>query len=133
MAQLGSLLPQKEKIKSSFRVKEEAEIAAKLAPKDPTTQHFLGRWCFAVASIGWLERKAAALIFAKPPESTYEEALKFFLAADALEDNFKRNAMWVGDTYKALGKKVEAVEWYKTAVDMPFAEVVRICFACSLL
>lgn len=43
---------------------------------DQTLNHLLGRWCFAVASISWMERKLASAIFASPPESSYDEALR---------------------------------------------------------
>jgi hypothetical protein len=43
---------------------------------DQTLNHLLGRWCYAVASVSWMERKLASAIFATPPESSYDEALK---------------------------------------------------------
>ncbi len=46
---------------------------------DQTLNHLYGRWCYAVAGISWLERKLAATFFATPPESSYEEALKYFV------------------------------------------------------
>lgn len=51
---------------------------------DPTVQHILGRWCFSVASVGFIERKLASVIFATPPESSFEEALPYFLKHEEL-------------------------------------------------
>jgi len=34
-----------------------------------------GRFAFSVASLTWLERKAAAAFYSKPPEATFEEAI----------------------------------------------------------
>ncbi|MEQ2187993.1 hypothetical protein GOODEAATRI_010406 [Goodea atripinnis] len=53
-----------------------------LNPKDATSLHILGYWCFAFAELPWYQRKVAAVIFSKPPTSTFEEALEFFLKAE---------------------------------------------------
>lgn len=37
--------------------------------------HVLGRWCFAVSNIGWMERSLASALFASPPSSSFQEAL----------------------------------------------------------
>lgn len=54
-------------------------------PKDGYAHYVLGRWCFQVASVGWIQRKAAAALFASPPESTYEQALEHFFTAESRE------------------------------------------------
>ena len=51
-------------------------------PKDGYAHYVLGRWCFQVASVGWIQRKAAAALFASPPESSYEQALEHFKMAE---------------------------------------------------
>ena len=53
---LGDFLGQKEKIQNAFKIKEHALKANELKPKDATTLHLLGRWCFNVANLTWLER-----------------------------------------------------------------------------
>ena len=41
--------------------------------------HLLGHWCYRVAAMSWMERKAASSLFGTPPESTYQETLDYFL------------------------------------------------------
>jgi hypothetical protein len=41
---------------------------------DGTLEHLLGRWCFRIAAISWLERKLAATLISELPD-----ARKFFV------------------------------------------------------
>ena len=50
--------------------------------------------CFSVAEVPWYQQKVASAIFATPPTSTYEEALKYFLRAERIEPNFYRWRFW---------------------------------------
>jgi len=117
---LGDFLSTKEKIGNSFKIKEHALKALELKPTDPTICHLLGRWCYAVANIGWVDRKLAAALFATPPTSTFEEALGYLQKAEQLQPNFLRNAVWIGDTYTSLKQYDKAREAYKCAVEMPY-------------
>eukprot|EP01114_Cavostelium_apophysatum_P022284 TRINITY_DN800_c0_g1_i1.p1 TRINITY_DN800_c0_g1~~TRINITY_DN800_c0_g1_i1.p1 ORF type:complete len:234 (+),score=59.09 TRINITY_DN800_c0_g1_i1:113-814(+) len=115
----GDFISTKEKIGNAFVIKEHAMKANELKPNDSTTLHLLGRWCFDVSKIGWMERKLAATLFASPPESSYDEALKYFLAAQEAEPNFIRNAVCIGDTYTLLKNVDKANEWYLKATKIP--------------
>eukprot|EP00164_Ancoracysta_twista_P004256 GFYU01005735.1.p1 GENE.GFYU01005735.1~~GFYU01005735.1.p1 ORF type:complete len:244 (+),score=92.61 GFYU01005735.1:22-732(+) len=116
---LGDFLSTNEKIQMSFTIKESALKAAELKPGDSTTQHVLGVWCYKVASVSWLEKKAASMLFSTPPESSYEEALTFFKKADECsEGRFKRNAMYLADTYGMLKDKENAKLWYGKTLEM---------------
>jgi hypothetical protein len=116
---LGDFSDTTSKIKNSFLIKEHALKAQKLNPKDSTVVHVLGRWCFGVANISFVERTAASVIFATPPTSTFEEALDFFLQYDKLVEGkgMIRNKLFIGDSYLKLGKKDEAAEWFKKAME----------------
>lgn len=58
-----------------------------------------------------MERKLAATLMATPPTATYEEALDFFLRADA-KRQFIQNQLWIAKTYVALKDKKNAKEWF---------------------
>jgi len=116
---VGEFLSQKDKIQNAFLIKEHALKANELKPKDSTTLHLLGRWCFNVASLGWFEKKAAAAFFATPPDSSFDEALKFFSEAYDVEPTFRRNLVFLGDTYVQLKKNDKAKEYYQKAIDIP--------------
>jgi len=65
----------KNKIESAFRIKEHCDRANELLDtddtgkklKDGTLEHLLGRWCFRIASISWIERKLAKAVIAELP------------------------------------------------------------------
>jgi len=115
---VGQFLAAKDKIGNAFKIKEEALRAVELRPGDATTLHLLGRWCHSVASISWVERKVASALFATPPESSFDEALAFFLRAAEANPNFIRNALYTADTYVQLKKQAEAKAWYQKAGEM---------------
>ena len=47
---------------------------------------------YSISDIPWYQRKAASVLFATPPESSFEESLKLFLHAENIDPNFYR---WV--------------------------------------
>eukprot|EP01116_Phalansterium_solitarium_P006070 TRINITY_DN18386_c0_g1_i1.p1 TRINITY_DN18386_c0_g1~~TRINITY_DN18386_c0_g1_i1.p1 ORF type:complete len:236 (+),score=105.11 TRINITY_DN18386_c0_g1_i1:92-799(+) len=119
LSSVGDLLGTKEKLQNAFKIKEHAVKAATLKPDDSTAQHLLGRWCFSVANIGFIERKLASALFTAPPESSFQEALGYFLKCQELCDaqnvSNLRNLVFLGDTYIALKDKANAKPWYERA------------------
>jgi len=121
--------PKKEKIADAFKIKEFFQNAERLNPKDATTKFCLGRWCFTVASISWVERNAASLLFATPPESSYEEALGYFQQAETIaEENplylgsLTQIYFMLGKTYTTLNKKDEGLKSFQKCIDSrPFS------------
>ena len=68
----------------------------------------------------WYERQIASLLFASPPQSSYDAALALFLKAEQLDPGFyKKNAQMLASTYYKLGKVDEAKKWKATALAMP--------------
>ena len=118
ISQMGAFVPTKQKIQNAFSIKEHATRALELKPKDPATLHMLGRWCYEVAGISWIESKLAATLWAHPPQSTYEEALSYFQQAD---EEFH----WIGNYYylslvaRALKKNDMEQEYLKALLQLP--------------
>jgi len=110
LGRMGDFLPTKEKVANSYKIKESLEAAASQLPEDRTVQTALGQWCYKVAGIGFVERQAAKVLFGKPPQSSYEEALNFFLKSYELSPS-KKASYFAGMCYKQLKKKTEANEW----------------------
>ncbi|XP_047205293.1 regulator of microtubule dynamics protein 1 isoform X2 [Girardinichthys multiradiatus] len=110
----------KVKIGNSYIIREHLERSIELNPKDATSLHILGYWCFAFAELPWYQRKVAAVIFSKPPTSTFEEALEFFLKAEEVDPNFySKNLLMLGKTYMAMKDKEKALLWLTKAKEFP--------------
>ncbi|KAL8619453.1 hypothetical protein ACOMHN_011804 [Nucella lapillus] len=96
----------KARISNAYVVKEHFLKASELNPKDATTHYTLGMWCFLFADMPWYQRKIAGALFASPPTSTYDEALKHFHQAEETEPNFfSKNLLMLGKTYSRTGDK----------------------------
>ncbi|KAM9552935.1 regulator of microtubule dynamics protein 1 [Salvelinus alpinus] len=120
LSDIGDYEGVKVKIGNSYIIKEHLQRAIELNPKDATSIHILGYWCFAFAELAWYQRKVAAMIFASPPTATYEEALAFFLKAEEVDPNFySKNLLMLGKSYMALKDQGNAVLWLRKARDYP--------------
>lgn len=113
---LSTHLPTKEKVANAYLIREHADRVLELHPEDTTTTHLIGRWCFNVASVGWMERKVAQVVFATPPESSYDEALEYFLKADALNPTL-RNTQFIAQCHELLKQKDEARAAYQKCAE----------------
>lgn len=113
---VGEYEGSKIKISNAFKVRDFWEKAAQLDPKDATTRYLLGAWCYNITEISWVERQAAAVLFATPPTSTYEQALAHFLEAERIEPGFySSNTLHIAKVYDRLKLKDDAVAWAKRA------------------
>ncbi|KAK2854530.1 hypothetical protein Q7C36_006399 [Tachysurus vachellii] len=120
LSDLGEYEGVKVKIGNSLIIRKHLERAVELNPKDATSFHILGYWCFAFAELPWYQRKVAAVLFASPPTATYEEALAFFLRAEEVDPNFySKNLLMLGKTYSMLKDQGKALLWLNKARDYP--------------
>ncbi|OXB69377.1 hypothetical protein ASZ78_004867 [Callipepla squamata] len=110
----------KVKIGNAFVIKEHFQRAIELNPKDATSIHLMGVWCYSFAELPWYQRKIAAVLFAAPPTSTYEEALRYFHKAEEADPNFySKNLLFLGKTYLKLNNKKMALLWLSKAKEYP--------------
>uniref|UniRef100_A0AAY4A4R3 Regulator of microtubule dynamics protein 1 n=1 Tax=Denticeps clupeoides TaxID=299321 RepID=A0AAY4A4R3_9TELE len=120
LSDVGEYEGTKVKIGNSYIIRQHLERAVELNPKDATSIHILGYWCFAFAELPWYQHKVAAMIFASPPTATYEEALAFFLQAEHVDPNFySKNLLMLGKTYLMLKDHGNAATWLCKARDYP--------------
>ncbi|XP_028918016.1 regulator of microtubule dynamics protein 1 isoform X2 [Ornithorhynchus anatinus] len=106
-----------EKNPSSFAAHKKA---IELNPKDATSIHLMGVWCYSFAEMPWYQSRIAAMLFATPPSSTYEEALNYFQKAEQADPNFySKNLLLLGKTYLKLSNKKLAAFWLLKAKDYP--------------
>ncbi|XP_048736013.1 regulator of microtubule dynamics protein 1-like isoform X2 [Ostrea edulis] len=110
----------KARISNSFSVKKHFLRAIELNPKDATSIHSIGYWCFVFADMPWYTHKLAAALFATPPSSTYSEALHYFQLAEEVNPNFySMNLLMIGKTHLRMKNYVEAKTYLLKARDYP--------------
>ncbi|KAM9627107.1 regulator of microtubule dynamics protein 1 isoform 1-T1 [Trichechus inunguis] len=110
----------KVKIANAYIIKEHFEKAIELNPKDATSIHLMGIWCYTFAEMPWYQRKIAKMLFATPPNSTYEEALSYFHRAEQVDPNFySKNLLLLGKTYLKIQNRKLAAFWLLKAKDYP--------------
>ncbi|XP_074997661.1 regulator of microtubule dynamics protein 1 isoform X3 [Calonectris borealis] len=77
LSDVGDFEGIKTKIGNAIVIKEHFQRAIELNPKDATTIHLIGIWCYSFAEMPWYQRKIAATLFATPPTSTFQELVSF--------------------------------------------------------
>ncbi|XP_070697110.1 regulator of microtubule dynamics protein 2 [Pempheris klunzingeri] len=107
------------KIKNGYIFKDHLDKAIELKPQDPMSYYLLGRWCYAVAQLSWIERKVAATLFGEPPSATVEDALKNFLKVEEIHPGYsKLNYVFLAKCYKDLGQRDQARMMCEAACSM---------------
>ncbi|KEG09505.1 regulator of microtubule dynamics protein 1 [Trypanosoma grayi] len=108
----------KEKVANAYIIRDHFLKALELKDDDATSLHCMGMWCWNVLQVGWVERQAASLLFGTPPTSTYDDCLKYLLAADKFEPSI-HTALAIGNVHLQLKQKDQAKIWYQKAIDLP--------------
>ena len=96
IGRIGLIEGTRQKIINSYEVRSHTLAAIKLDSENDAWQHVMGRWHYALADLSWLERTVASLIYAKPPQASFDMAVEFFLAAANSAPDEIRHLLWLG-------------------------------------
>ncbi|TDH69591.1 hypothetical protein CCR75_002577 [Bremia lactucae] len=120
LSSIGDYEGSKTSIANSYVIKSHWEKAVELNPSNPTPYYLLGRWCIAIADLSWLERKAAAVLFGTPPESSYDEALSYLFKSEELSpDSWKKRSLLIAQVFSKKKDYATAKEWLDKALAIP--------------
>ncbi|MFQ6614197.1 MAG: tetratricopeptide repeat protein [Fidelibacterota bacterium] len=119
IGRVGELEGTEQKIKNSYLVAEHTLKAIELDPTDDGNYHVMGRWNYTLADLSWIERTVAGLVYAEPPEASFEDARDFFQKAINIDPTAIRNYVWLGKTYEELDDDDAAATAYKKALSLP--------------
>lgn len=108
------------KLQNGFKYREHIEKAIQLNPNDSSSYYLLGRWLYAVYSLSWLERQAAARIFGTNISADIDDALKNFMEAERIKPgNWKENILHIAKCHIAKSDYYTAVTWLDKANEVP--------------
>lgn len=115
---LSDHLGTKERIAKGKEIQKHLEATIAGRPDDFNAYYTYGRWCIEVASLSWMERKIAAVVFDKPPESTYQDAVEKFVKVQELRPGWKANAYFAAKCFIQMKQFQEAIKWADLASEM---------------
>lgn len=116
IGRVGEVEGTEQKIKNSYPMAEHTKKAIELDPEDAGNYHVMGRWHFALADLSWFERTIASIVYATPPEASFEEARGYFKQAIVKDPEDIRNYLWLGKSLEELDDEDGAAQAYKQAL-----------------
>ena len=119
---LSPLVGSKERVEFSPLIKDSAERAIKLDPKNDLAWHVLGRWHQSLAEIGAAKRAMSKLLYGALPVTTHEESVKCFEKAISINPKRLRHYIELGITYSHMGRTAEAKQNIEKGLGMPNGE-----------
>lgn len=129
---LCDFLATKERIIKGKEVQVHLEEAIKLKPDDFISFYTYGRWCYEIASLSWMERKIATVIFDAPPESSFQDALDKFTIVKKLKPEWQANIIWMAKCYVQLKDYTKAIEIADEASSMDSKDEEDLVFVKEL-
>jgi|SRR3954469_6101479 tetratricopeptide (TPR) repeat protein len=109
----------KQKIANAKLIKAEVDKSIALNPRQAGAYHILGRWHRTIAGFNMIEKAMINSFFGGvPPGGSYEDAVKAFISAIAIEPKVMVHQYELAVTYQEMGKDIEAKLWAKKALEI---------------
>lgn len=107
------------KVELSRLIKEEAEAAIRLNPREEYAHHVLGRWNYEMAGVNPFLKTMGQAIYGRFPDASYEKAAEHFQKATEIAPKQGVHHFELGRTYLALGKNEEARQEFRRVLALP--------------
>jgi len=117
----GKILPMegpRQQVASSRLIKIAADKVIALDPNNDLAWQVLGRWYFGLADVGPLKRALAQVAYGKLPPAKYEDAVRCFERAMALNPNRLMHYIELGRTYAQMGRNSDARKFITAGLTM---------------
>lgn len=107
------------KVELSRLIRDEAEIAAKLDPREDYAWHVLGRWNYEMANFNAVLKALAQAIYGKFPDASNEKAVEYLEKSVALRPDRVVHQIELGRAYLAIGEKDKARAALEKGLSLP--------------
>ena len=121
----GKMLPfegTKQQIANSRLIKIAVDEVIALDPNNDLAWQVLGRWHRGLAEVGTVKRALAQVAYGKLPSAKYEDAVRCFEKAIALNPNRLMHYIELGRTYANMGRDADARKFITKGLAMPETE-----------
>jgi len=121
----GKMLPlegTKQQIATSRLIRIAADKVIALDPNNDLAWQVLGRWYLALADLSGVERAWAQVAYGGMPPAKYEDAVRCFEKAIALNPNRLMHYIELGRTYAQMGRDADARKFITKGLAMPETE-----------
>ena len=110
----------KQKIANAKLIKTEIDKTILLDPKIANAYHILGRWNTTIASFSSGEKRAINLLYGGVPSgASFEEGIKAYQTAIALDPKNMLHYYEIAQTYLKMKNKAESKTWLAKAMALP--------------
>jgi tetratricopeptide (TPR) repeat protein len=114
-----STFGRKDQIAAANRIKGELDKAVALDPKNDMAWNALAYWNRTLAEMSGSVRFLGGLFYGRIPKGSYDEAVRGFQRAIALNPDYADHHLELAITYLDLKKKPEAASELRAALDCP--------------
>jgi len=121
----GKMLPiegTKQQIANSRLIKIAVDKAISLDPSNDLAWQILGRWYLALADVGTVKRALAQVAYGRLPPAKYEDAVRCFEKAIALNPNRLMHYIELGRACAQMGRDADARKFITQGLAMPETE-----------
>ena len=119
---LTPYLSNKDQFANSPRLKAAVDRALALDPNNDLAWQVLGRWYLAVADVSGIKRALAKVAYGSMPAATYDDAVRAFDKAIALNPNRLMHHIEIGRTYVQMGRTADAKRSVLKGLSLPNTE-----------